>query len=104
MIKRHLNDKQRAALECLAMTGTLPVTCAATHQLTQATLSYLKREKLVVINDAGSYAITEAGRAAIECGLYEKQPQMLIIPEGVKKADAGRTAHLNYSGQPGSKV
>lgn len=92
MIKRHLTEQQRNALVCLHA-GSVPATLAPAHQLTQATLSYLKREKLVVINDHGSYAITDAGRAALESGMYEKQPQILVFPVTAKPIDpkeAGR--------------
>lgn len=102
MIKRHLTEQQRTALVCLNA-GSVPATLTPAHQLTQATLSYLKREKLVVINDHGSYAITEAGRAALESGLYEKQPHVLIMPVTAKKVDDGRTAHMTYTG-PGKSA
>lgn len=102
MIKRHLTADQRKALECLAGTVSIPATCAKAHQLTQATLYYLKREKLVVLTDGGSYAITEAGRASVESGMYEKQPHVLNMPVSAKKVDDGRTAHLTYTGPKAS--
>lgn len=103
MIKRHLTEQQRNALVCLHA-GSIPATLAPAHQLTQATLSYLKREKLVVISDAGSYAITEAGSAALESGMYDKQPHVLLMPASMKTADAGRAAHLTYTTGPGKSA
>lgn len=99
MIKRHLTELQRNALMCLSG-GSIPATLTPAHQLTQATLSHLKREKLVVLTDSGSYAITEAGSAALESGMYEKQPHLLVMPASMKKADSGRTAHLTYTTTP----
>jgi len=102
MIKRHLTAKQREALECLKANGIIYVTRAtraAAHQLAYATLCYLRREKLVVIGASGAYELTEAGAAALESGLYEKQPQVLVMRTSLKVFE-GNKAHQN-AGHPG---
>jgi len=79
MILRHLNQKQSSTLNTLVKQGGIPAMSLRRYDIALETIYALKREKLVTETNDARYSVTEAGSAALDTGLYEKQPQLLII-------------------------
>ena len=98
MIKRHLTEEQSKALTLLNDMGSILLCSASGPDVRSTAFRFLIREKLAVRNERAAYVITEAGKAALASGLYEKQPHVLIMPVTAKKIDDGRHAHLTYTG------
>lgn len=104
MIRRYLTPSQRIALYSLQYHNGIPAMSLRRYDVAIETIYALKREKLVVEGDDARYRITEAGAAALESGLYEKQPQLLIIrvssapkPEPLKSSVPKTPSHNGRS-------
>lgn len=80
MIKRHLTQQQRGALETLQQLNGVPGLSLRLRNIALETVHSLMRQKLAVEGDDALYRVTEAGAEALKTGLYERHPILLRTP------------------------